>query len=114
MKRILMIDDEEAILEVVKTILEDMEFEVVTHSAAPAGLAEALANDFDLILVDIRMPDLNGAEVTERLLAAKPTARVLLVTGYPGDPIAHRALQAGAIGLMRKPFEIAKIIELLN
>ena len=114
MKRILVIDDEQAILEVVKTILEDMDYAVETHSDSTLGTEAALARPFDLILVDVRMPGMNGAEVTEKILADRPDARVLLVTGYPGDPVARRALDSGAIGLMRKPFEIAKIVDVIE
>lgn len=109
-----MIDDEQTILEVVKTILEDMGYAVETTNDGAAGVAAAAERTFDLILVDIRMPDMNGAEVTERILADRRDARILIVTGYPGDPIARRALEAGAVGLMRKPFEIAKIVDVIE
>lgn len=114
MKRILMIDDEKEILEVVKTIIEDMGYIVDCFSVPDAGLAAALANDYDLIVTDIRMPGMNGADITERIREKKPDASVLLVTGFPGDPVARQALEAGAVGLMRKPFEVAKIVDFLG
>ncbi len=114
MKRILFIDDEKQILDSVQLILETMGYQVVTHETATEGLQTALNDSFDLILVDIRMPEMNGAEVTEEILRNKPQASVLVLTVYPSDPLARRALESGACGLVRKPFEVAKILEHLE
>ena len=78
------------------------------------GTDEAIRGAYDLILTDIRMPGRNGAEITEAVRAARPDARILVITAYPNDPLAERALAAGAIGLLRKPFEIAKILDFLK
>lgn len=114
MKRLLMIDDEKEILDVVKTIIEDMGYIVDCYDVPEEGLSAALANSYDLIVTDIRMPGMNGAEITEKIRAEKEDAVILLLTGYPGDPVARRALEAGAVGLMRKPFEVAKIVDFLG
>ena len=114
MKKILVIDDETMILDAIKIIFEDMGYGVKVFSDAAAGLDEAVSGDYDLILVDVRMPGMNGAEVTEGIHKAKAKAKVLVITGYPNDPLAARALEAGAVGLLKKPFEIAKIIDFLK
>jgi DNA-binding response OmpR family regulator len=114
MKRILIIDDEESVLFAVRTILGDMGYEVETRSDPAEGEREALANEFDLILVDLRMPQRNGAEITETVRANKPSSNLLMITGYPSDPLLRRALDAGARGVVRKPFEIGKILEYLQ
>jgi CheY-like chemotaxis protein len=112
-KSILVIDDETLILDAIKIIFEDMGYEVVISSDPLKGTDEALSRDFDLILTDIRMPGRNGAEITETVLAKKPNARILCITAYPNDPLAERAVKAGAVGLLKKPFEIAKILDFL-
>jgi len=114
MKSILVIDDETMVLDAIKIIFDDMGYAVKVFSNSQAGMEEALRNDYDLILVDVRMPGMNGAEVTEGIRRGKPGARILIITGYPGDPLAARALQAGAFGLLKKPFEIAKILDFLK
>ena len=114
MKSILVIDDETMVLDAIKIIFEDMGYTVKVFSDSRAGMEEALHNDYDLILVDVRMPGMNGAEVTEGIRKGKAGARILIITGYPGDPLAARALQAGAFGLLKKPFEIAKILDFLK
>jgi len=114
MKNILVIDDETMILDAIKIIFEDMGYQVKVFSESQAGMEEALRNDYDLILVDVRMPGMNGAEVTEGIRKNKAGAKILIITAYPNDPLAVRALHAGAFGLLKKPFEIAKILDFLK
>lgn len=113
-KKILVIDDEKIILEAIETILEDMGHQVECFEHSLEGEREATQNDYDLILVDIKMPEKNGAEITESILKAKPDAKVLIITAHPADPLARRALDAGAKGLLKKPFEIAKVLHFLK
>jgi CheY-like chemotaxis protein len=113
-KRILVIDDEAMILDAIKIIFEDLGHTVEVRANSQAGLEEGLRADYDLVLVDIRMPGKNGAEITEELLKAKPATRVLLITAYPNDPLVARALGAGAHALLKKPFEIAKVLDFLE
>jgi len=113
-KRILVIDDEQMILDSIKIIFEDLGYSVSVSSDPRAGLEIALREDFDLILVDIRMPGLNGAEVTAAVHAARPSARILVITAHPHDELVTRALEAGAVSVLRKPFEIAKVLDLLK
>jgi DNA-binding NtrC family response regulator len=114
MKSILVIDDETMILDAFKVIFEDMGYLVKVFSDSVAGMQEAVSNDYDMVLVDLRMPGMSGAEVTEGIHKAKPLAKILIITAYPHDPLAVRALEAGALGLLRKPFEIAKILDFLK
>jgi DNA-binding NtrC family response regulator len=113
-KKILVIDDEEMNLDAMRVVLEDMGLAVSTDSDPVKGTEDALAEDFDLVLTDIRMPGRNGAEVVEALLARKPAARVLVISAYSSDPLVERALKAGALGFLEKPFEIAKILDFLE
>ena len=113
-KRILLLDDDELILESFQLIFTDLGFHVTTRSDSGEGVETALAEDFDLVVCDLRMPGLNGAEAIAKMLAVKPQLVVYLITAAPGDPIVQRALDAGAKGLMKKPFEVAKVLDLLR
>ena len=113
-RSLLVIDDEQMILDAIQIILEDMGYEVLAATSPAEGIAAATARHFDLILTDIRMPVINGAEITSAIRAARADARVLVITGFPNDPLVRRALDAGAIGIVRKPFEIAKILDFLE
>jgi len=114
MKKILVIDDEAMIVDVMKVILEDLGHQVTGFHKSREGEKAAIENDYDLILVDVRMPEKNGAEITESILKAKPESKILIITAHPADPLAKRALDAGAKALVKKPFEIAKILDFLK
>ena len=113
-KKVLVIDDETMMLDAIKTILEEMGHHVECFSISAEGEKKALEDDFDLILTDIRMPEKNGADLAEAILKEKPTAKILVITAFPNDPLAKRALDAGAKGLVKKPFDIGKILEHLR
>ncbi len=114
MKKILVIDDEKMVLDAIKIILEEMGYRVKGVSDSAEGEKDGLENEYDLILIDLRMPGKNGAEVTENIIKEKPDAKILIITGHPTDPLAKRALDAGARSLLQKPFEIAKILNFLK
>lgn len=113
-KSILIIDDETMVLDALKVILEELGYTVEGYSDPLAGERAAISRSYDLILSDLRMPIRNGAEVVQHILEQKPDARVLVITAFPSDPLAERALGCGAIGLVRKPFEISTILEYID
>jgi len=112
--KVLVIDDERRVLEAIQIILSDLGHVVECADDPVDGTAEALRGDYDLVLVDIHMPGRNGAQVIEDILQAKPGSRVLILTADPTHPLAKRALDAGAKALLKKPFEIAKVLEYLQ
>jgi DNA-binding NarL/FixJ family response regulator len=66
------------------------------------GIEAAVAHDADIVLMDIGMPIMDGLDATRRLLAAKPNARVIVVSGYNQDEHEASAMQAGAVGFLAK------------
>jgi len=113
-QKILIIDDEQPIIDAVETIMGDMGYDVQGFTDASAGIQAAIDIDFDLILVDVRMPEKNGAEVTAAIIEAKPEAKILIITAFPTDPFAKQALDAGAKTIIKKPFEIGKVLDYLR
>lgn len=114
MKRILVIDDEPVIVQTISIILEDLGINVTGVLNPVVGIQKALDEDFNLILSDVRMPEMNGADVTKKILEKKPDARILIITAYPLDIYAKNAMDAGAIALIKKPFEVSKILDYLG
>lgn len=113
-KKILMIDDDELIRDSMELIFSDFGVDVKTIGDGEQGVQLALEFDYDLILCDMRMPGLNGAQTVSRILQIKPTARIMVLTAFPGDPLVQKALTSGAIGVMKKPFEVAKLLDLIK
>jgi DNA-binding response OmpR family regulator len=110
MKRILVIDDEQMILDLVRTVIGSMGYHVDTTDDPIDGEQRAVNGAYDLVVVDLRMPDKSGAELTQTILEQRPETRVLVTTGYPEDPAAQRALDVGAQSLLHKPYDIEEIV----
>lgn len=104
MTRILVVDDHPAVRRGVKQLLAD-EFGTVTWGEA-ASAREALAmvqgQEWDLVLLDLSLPDQNGLEVLKRLRRARPTLPVLMLSMHPAEQFAPWALRAGAAGYVTK------------
>jgi CheY-like chemotaxis protein len=114
-KSILVVDDEEAVQDVVRRFLEIAGHEVVCASNGDRGL-ELLANGrtCDLVILDLMMPREEAATTFQRLRQRRPDVPILLCTGLPqADPAPH-LLQAGAAGLLRKPFRMNELWYAVN
>jgi DNA-binding response OmpR family regulator len=104
-QRILIIDDEEQIRETMRFALEAAGYSVETAVDGPSGL-EAFGDGagWDLVLLDQRMPGLEGLEVLQRVRERDATARVMMITAYASVELAVDAMKAGAEDFLRKPF----------
>jgi CheY-like chemotaxis protein len=80
-KLILCIDDDEAILNYEKALLEGAGYAVMTASSAQQGLGLVTANDFDAVLIDYRMPDMNGGDAASEIKQKQPDLAVILLSG---------------------------------
>src|SRR5574341_2244489 len=102
---ILVVDDEPGIALLCKRILSRAGYEV-TSQTDPRIAIECLQKDqFDLLLVDIRMPEVDGFDVISRARLVQPDIAVLVMTGFGTVETAIRALRQGVDGLLLKPFE---------
>ena len=113
-KRIFLLDDDPLILESFEMIFTDLGYEVTTCADPARAVVEASRPEFDLVLTDIRMPGLNGSEVVRQVLGRRADTPLWVLTAYPGDPLVQRALDEGARGVMKKPFNTAQILTLLE
>ena len=111
--RVLLVDDQPLIRMGLAMILEDAgDIEVVGEADDGAsGVAKARALAPDVILLDIRMPVMDGIEATRRILATEPTARVLVLTTYDTDDNAYAALRAGASGFVLKDAPVTELVQ---
>jgi two-component system invasion response regulator UvrY len=104
MIRILIVDDHSIVREGMKQILADIDDIQVSGEAANGADALAIAqkNQFDLVLLDISMPGRNGLDVLKELKTIKPGLPVLMLSMYPEEQYAVRALRSGASGYLTK------------
>ena len=113
MKHIVLIDDEEMVLEAVGRILTIKGFAVTSFSDSVVGESYAMQNEFDLMVLDVRMPKRTGVEVAVNILERRPDARILITTGQAEDAELLRAVRAGVCGILQKPFEIDDVVDYL-
>jgi DNA-binding NtrC family response regulator len=112
--RILVIDDDENIRKVLETILEDEGYIVETAETAKKGIEESEKAFFNLALIDVRLPDMEGIELLSKLRSTKPKMRKIIVTGYPTLQNAVAAVNKGADAYVMKPFEVDKILQTIR
>lgn len=112
--RILVIDDDENIRKVLKTILEDEGFVVDTAETAKEGIEKSEKSFYNIALIDVRLPDMEGIELLPKLRDTKPKMRKIIVTGYPTLQNAIAAVNKGADAYVVKPFEVDKILETIR
>jgi len=109
--KILLCDDEEGIRESLKLILSDHYNLVITTGGAEA--IETLKHDknIGLMMLDIKMPQVNGLDVLKQVKDVRPDLPVIMVTGYKSVETASEASRLGACGYIVKPFESAEILK---
>ena len=102
--RVLVVDDQAMVRAGFRLLLADEpDIEVVAEAGnGLEAVAEAARVSPHVVLMDIRMPELDGLEATRRILAADPTSRILILTTFDLDEYVYRALQAGASGFVLK------------
>ena len=113
-KRVLVIDDEQIVLDSICKILKDEDCEVDVSLSGREGLDLALNRHYDIVLTDIRMPDIGGMRVLRDIKRAKPSLPVVMITGYATVQSAVQAMHLGAMEYIEKPFTPEKIIEVVN
>ena len=107
--KILIIEDEQAIAELEKDYLELSDFEVTIENAGNTGLNRALAEDFDLIVLDIMLPGMDGFEVCKKIREQKDVP-ILMVSAKKDDIDKIRGLGLGADDYMTKPFSPSELV----
>jgi two-component system response regulator GlrR len=104
-EHILVVDDEEGLLHLVKMRLTAMGFAVTGCTSGRDAIAAAKNNRFDLVITDLRLGNEDGLDVTEELLRMQPGLPVIILTAHGSIPNAVEAMQRGAFGYLTKPFD---------
>ena len=113
-QRILVIDDEAAIRESLRMILEYEQYAFVGASSGQEGLALVQRDRPDLVLLDIKMPGMDGMEVLRKLRAVDETLPVVMISGHGTTSTAVDAIKSGAIDFLDKPLSSERVIVTLQ
>ena len=108
------VDDDEAIRHSVGFMLRKAGLEVLIYESGTLFLKAAHRNFKGCVLLDVRMPGLDGLEVQQRLSDAGIALPVIMLTGHGDIPLAVRAIKAGAVAFLEKPFERSALLEAIE
>ncbi|HVP92882.1 MAG TPA: response regulator [Acidobacteriota bacterium] len=108
--RILVIDDDENIRKVLVTILEDEGYIVESVDTGRKAIEKTKRNFYNLALIDVRLPDMEGIELLTRMKDTTPKMRKIIITGYPTLQNAVEAVNKGADAYVLKPFDVEKVL----
>ncbi|MEM2281462.1 MAG: response regulator [Candidatus Bathyarchaeia archaeon] len=108
--RILVVDDDENIRKVLTMILEDEGYIVDQAETAKEAIEKSKKNFYNLALIDIRLPDMEGIELLTRMKDTVPKMRKIIITGYPTLQNAIEAVNRGADAYILKPFDVEKVL----
>jgi two-component system response regulator FixJ len=98
------IDDDAGVRDSLKVLLESNGYEVDDYESAEAFLEERQPRDVGCLLLDVRMPGMDGLSLQEMLTARRESPPIILITGHGDIAMAVRAMKAGAVDFLEKPF----------
>ena len=108
--RILIVDDELEIRESLETLLALEGYDVTVAGSGQEGLAQIGDHTFDVVLLDLALPDKNGMDVLAEIRLLHPEQAVIMITAYGTVENAVRAMQSGATNFVQKPWDNEKLL----
>ena len=113
-KSTLIVDDEKNIRLALSMALEQLEIPVETAASGEEALEKIAAGGYGMMLLDLRMPGLDGMEVLRRVAKERPEIKVIIITAYGSIDLAVEAMKLGAVDFLQKPFDVAQVREMVR
>ena len=101
---IAIVDDNSAMLEATEALVETMGFRTEAFGSAKAFLKSNASRAAACLILDVQMPGIDGLQLQRRLVRTNRSIPTIFVTGYPNEHVRRRALDAGAVAFLSKPF----------
>jgi DNA-binding response OmpR family regulator len=112
--RILMVDDDETIRKSITTVLEEKGYLVDTAENGRAAIRKSEKEVYNLALIDIRLPDMDGVQLLTALKETAPKMVKIIITGYPSLQNAVEAVNKGADGYIVKPIKMGELLAMIK
>jgi DNA-binding NtrC family response regulator len=109
--RVLVVDDEEGVRKSLKTVLEEKGCLVDTAKNGQEAIAKSKTQFYNLALIDIRLPDMDGVKLLTSIRDTTPKMVKIIITGYPSLENAIEAVNKGADGYIVKPFTMEQLLD---
>ena len=113
-ENILVVDDDTELKKVLSSILSEAGYAVETVENGKQAIRVSEKKRFDLALIDIKLPDMEGTELLHRLKEKQPHIVMIIITGFPTLENAMETINEGADGYILKPFDIPKLLETIR
>ena len=113
-KDVLVIDDDVLVCGLIEDVLIRENYQVTTANSGEDALRKMEEKQFPLIFLDLVLPGMGGVEVFRAIKEKDAQTAVVIITGYGDAPVALEALSLGPIFLIRKPFEVADLMRVLD
>ncbi len=110
---ILVAEDDMDLGKGLRMVFESEGFKVTTVSTGEEAISLFQNNNYDLTLMDVKLPGMDGVEAFINILELKPEAKVVIMTAYKIDTLLAEVEDRGAVSILRKPFEIGQVLELI-
>ncbi len=107
-KSILVVDDDIAHRTMLRILLE-WEYEISEADSGLIAIEKVQKTHFDLVLMDVRMPEISGVEALDKIKASNPEIPIIMMTAYSSNEVAAKALEKGACGYLTKPFDFENL-----
>jgi len=114
LKKILVVDDDDELRNMLLEVLGSLDYFPIGVEDGEQALKQLRIQDFDLVISDIRMPEMDGLTLLKNIKQKAPKLPVVMITGFPSTCPVQKAMQEGADGYLAKPFRIEKIDELMR
>ncbi|MFH1845017.1 MAG: response regulator [bacterium] len=111
---VLLIDDEVELLDSMRPVLERRGFSLMTASNAVGGLQILGRKEVDVVVLDLKMPGMDGMTALKELKTRFPTVEVILLTGHPTLDTAQEGIKVGAFEYLAKPVDMEELVEMIN
>ena len=111
---ILVVDDDEAVRKSLSSILSEEGYSVETVENGNQAIRISEKSRFDIALIDIKLPDMDGTELLSRLKENQPRMIMIVITGFPTLENAMETVNEGADGYILKPFDVQKLLEMIR
>jgi FixJ family two-component response regulator len=108
------IDDDESVRGATRSLVRSLGFTAQTFASAEDFLQSPRVNDSSCVITDVQMPGLSGVELQSRLLAQGCRIPIIFITAFPDENVEARAMKAGAICFLSKPFDGSTLIKYLD
>ena len=111
---IAIVDDESVVRRGIISLLKSLGFAAIDFASAEEFLSSGRAKDISCVITDVWMPGMSGIDLLHQLIAAGHKVPVIIMTAFPDESIRTRAIKAGAVGLLTKPFDQNTLLDCVN